>query len=316
MKAKAPGKLVLSGAYAVLEGAPALVLAADRYVIADASREASYEAEEVLAAVALGMIERPIWYDVSALRTADAEGGRKLGLGSSAAIVSASIGACRLAAGESPVGLGERVFPDALRAHRKAQPRGSGIDVAASCFGGMVACSLDLNHPERPLYARQQALLPNLTIEVFASHKAASTAGMLAAIAKLRERQPGLVEWLLDAAGTASHGALEAADIASFTHALRQQYQALGRLGEAAGIDIVGADSEALDRLAREVGASFGPSGAGGGDVALYVGEAPSSANFRSGAERHGMTRLSLRLAVSGLQACNSAAGERGVALV
>ena len=33
--ARAPGKVVLSGAYAVLEGAPALVAAVDRYVVAD-----------------------------------------------------------------------------------------------------------------------------------------------------------------------------------------------------------------------------------------------------------------------------------------
>ena len=35
MRARAPGKLVLSGAYAVLEGAPALVAAVDRYAVAD-----------------------------------------------------------------------------------------------------------------------------------------------------------------------------------------------------------------------------------------------------------------------------------------
>ena len=35
---RAPGKLVLTGAYAVLEGAPAIVVAVDRYAVADASR--------------------------------------------------------------------------------------------------------------------------------------------------------------------------------------------------------------------------------------------------------------------------------------
>src|SRR5690606_12116062 len=37
MKTKAPGKVVLSGAYAVLEGAPCIVTAVDRYVYADSS---------------------------------------------------------------------------------------------------------------------------------------------------------------------------------------------------------------------------------------------------------------------------------------
>ena len=41
MRARAPGKLVLSGAYAVLEGAPALVAAVDRYALADSERSAT-----------------------------------------------------------------------------------------------------------------------------------------------------------------------------------------------------------------------------------------------------------------------------------
>ncbi len=38
MIAKAPGKLVVSGAYSVLEGAPAIVVAVDRYAVADTAR--------------------------------------------------------------------------------------------------------------------------------------------------------------------------------------------------------------------------------------------------------------------------------------
>ena len=33
MKARAPGKIVLTGAYAVLAGAPALVIAVDRHAV-------------------------------------------------------------------------------------------------------------------------------------------------------------------------------------------------------------------------------------------------------------------------------------------
>ena len=50
MRAAAPDKLLLTGAYAVLEGAPAIVVAVDRYAIADTSREqvASIEVREAL----------------------------------------------------------------------------------------------------------------------------------------------------------------------------------------------------------------------------------------------------------------------------
>ena len=84
MKARAPGKLVLSGAYAVLEGAPAIVTAVDRYVTADPARRAELVTPEV--SVALGAEHAP-WFDASELR----EDGEKLGLGSSAAIVVASL---------------------------------------------------------------------------------------------------------------------------------------------------------------------------------------------------------------------------------
>ena len=86
MRARAPGKVVISGAYAVLEGAPAIVAAVDRYAVADTARAPDFVSDEVR--VALGGRRAPL-VDASALR-AD---GRKLGLGSSAAILVASLAA-------------------------------------------------------------------------------------------------------------------------------------------------------------------------------------------------------------------------------
>ena len=51
MKARAPGKLVLSGAYAVLEGAPAIVAAVDRYAMADTEQAAAFVGAELQAAI-------------------------------------------------------------------------------------------------------------------------------------------------------------------------------------------------------------------------------------------------------------------------
>ncbi|MDP9002088.1 MAG: hypothetical protein M3O46_18505, partial [Myxococcota bacterium] len=51
MRAIAPGKLLLTGAYAVLEGAPAIVAAIDRYAVADASRADQRPSAEVRAAL-------------------------------------------------------------------------------------------------------------------------------------------------------------------------------------------------------------------------------------------------------------------------
>ncbi len=57
MIARSPGKLVLSGAYSVLEGAPALVAAVDRYVVADGDREPTFLAHEVGYAVEAGALD-------------------------------------------------------------------------------------------------------------------------------------------------------------------------------------------------------------------------------------------------------------------
>src|SRR5262245_51622652 len=135
MIARAPGKLVLSGAYSVLEGAPCIVAAVDRYAIADAARAADLVTDEVRAAVEAGELPRPVGFDASALRDRAPDGtSRKLGLGSSAAILAASLAAARGGAFADEAAMREAIFPLALAAHRRAQGGGSGVDVAASVF--------------------------------------------------------------------------------------------------------------------------------------------------------------------------------------
>lgn len=51
MSSHAPGKLLLSGAYAVLRGAPAVVTAVQRYAIADGKTPGQLVTPEVQAAL-------------------------------------------------------------------------------------------------------------------------------------------------------------------------------------------------------------------------------------------------------------------------
>lgn len=172
VRARAPGKLVLLGEYAVLTpGEPGMVMAVDRYaeVSVRPSRvsEIWSDGEGALyrwriedrvrfgvergfprfagkaLAVALDYLARlgihpsPFRIDIEAGSLAGPRG--KYGLGSSAAVVTAVVGAV-LAAAVSDRGLitPDLVFELALGAHRQVQDGGSGIDVAASVYGGFL----------------------------------------------------------------------------------------------------------------------------------------------------------------------------------
>ena len=130
----APGKLVLTGAYAVLDGAPAIVAAVDRYALADDRGAAASHV------------------DVSALHD---DRGQKLGLGSSAASIVATLGLRAHGRGEdlrsAPARAG--IFRAAREAHAKEQNGGSGVDIAASVFGGILRYALGRSGPLLALVA-------------------------------------------------------------------------------------------------------------------------------------------------------------------
>ena len=150
MIATAPGKLILTGEYAVLQGAPALVIAVNRRVVAT-RRTAPRGSSPFLVAVADEIAKR-YGADHPATRAAmeivvDSstfyQGTHKLGLGSSAAV---TVAATALAlAGDSPVPVIDRdaVLQIASEAHAAAQgekgARGSGADIAAAVHGGVIA---------------------------------------------------------------------------------------------------------------------------------------------------------------------------------
>ncbi len=300
MRTKAPGKVVLSGAYSVLEGAPALVAAVDRFVIVDSRIPGDFMTDEVKAAG----FASPYWFDASALR----HDGKKLGLGSSAAILVATLAARtleQLDASLAPDALGERIYPEALLAHRIAQGGGSGVDVAASCHGGYlhfqrVGADTKLQRLNAP---------PTLCFEVWASNKAASTAAMLAQIRSYAERSPAEqrrdITVQADAAESTAN-AWSRQDPEGILLGLIAQRHALQRLGSNAGIPIVTPEVEALSDIAQQQGAAVLPAGAGGGDIALYVGTARSDFMIDEITQR-GHVRLPIALGANGVHADNHA---------
>ena len=295
MKARAPGKLVLSGAYAVLEGAPAIVTAVDRYVVADASRPAERVTLEVAAA--LGELAPP-WFDASALR----EGEHKLGLGSSAAILVASL-AARLVAEHGLLDDGElveRIFAQALAAHARAQGGGSGVDVAAAAYGGTLCYRRTQHEPS----VTRVSLPPAVVVETWWSGEPATTSGLVRRVHELRDRDAETFATLMgaqaDAARRAERAVL-AGDAAGFVSALHGQRAALAALGRLAGADIVTAAAARLASAASP--AAVLPAGAGGGDVLLHVGLEPSGADFRAVAAELGHRLVPLGLGARGVHA-------------
>jgi phosphomevalonate kinase len=295
MRTRAPGKVVLSGAYAVLEGAPSLVAAVDRYVSVDSNVAAEFLTDEVKAAG----LPASYWFDASALR----HDGRKLGLGSSAAILVATLAAHCLVQPNppSPESLGECVYPDALAAHRLAQGGGSGIDVAASCYGGFLQFQLH----DGGTRVRRLGALSTLCFEVWTSTQAASTAAMLAQVREYAERCPA--EYRRDIAAQsqaaeATAGAWSRQDQPGVILGLLAQRHALQRLGANARIPIVTHEVETLSDIAEQHGAAVLPAGAGGGDIALYVGREPSSCMIDE-LLQYGHARLPVLLGADGVHA-------------
>jgi phosphomevalonate kinase len=297
-RARAPGKVVLSGAYAVLSGAPAIVSAVARYVTADSARPAELVTEELRAALAAN--ERAPWFDASPLRN----GGRKLGLGSSAAILVASLFALEREAqpNAQAAELRQRVFERALSAHRLAQGGGSGVDVAASSFGGTLGYRLTEAGPQLlPL-----RLPASLVLEIWVCPSSASTAQLLASVRELGRGAPELHARLLGAQEAASEQALasvQRGDAQAFVAALSAQQRALSELGRAAGVAIVTPELTELVPLAEAEAGALLPAGAGGGDLALFAAGSPSSAALRAGLEARGHWQLLTALAAEGVAA-------------
>ncbi|MCL2779338.1 MAG: hypothetical protein FWD73_15190 [Polyangiaceae bacterium] len=294
MKAFAPGKLVLTGAYAVLEGAPAIVVATSRGVVADATCHAACPTPEVRAA--LGNTPAPL-VNASALF----DGDRKLGLGASAAILVASLGAVAIRNGIRDL-TSERfrsaLFFRAQKAHAEAQRGGSGVDVAASVFGGVLCYTMGAL-PVRV------ALPPGIELTTFACQNSARTTDLRARVDALRVSNRAMhVAHLGDLARIAegAAAAISAGDRRAFIASVADAARSLGRLGAACGAPIVPPGLEGLSELAAREGGAFCVSGAGGGDVAFFVGARPPRAVLERAAAL-GLTAMDMTFDEKGLRA-------------
>lgn len=351
---RAHGKLFVAGEYAVVEpGQPSVLIALDRAITARVSEghgAGSVHSEEygqlpltwtraadglaldrehhpydyVMATI--GLVEglraergvAPRFHDLRIQSQLDDASGRKFGLGSSAAVTVATVGALDRFYG---LGLTQRDrFRVALLATIRVNPRASGGDLAASTFGGWLRYSA----PDRELLAAMLQPTPDrgdgsvsgilddadawtgfdvqrlpapadLRLLVGWTGSPASTTKLVSVV---REHRNGGYQGFLDESRACVDDlttGLQAGDADRTLDALRRARVLLQRLGASVGSQIETERLTTLCDVVERAGGAAKPSGAGGGDcgIALVPADTDLTAIHRAW-EAHDIRHLSV----------------------
>lgn len=356
--ASAPGKLVLAGEYAVLEaGEPAVVAAVEKRLIARVAPcetyrfsseslgisgvQASYGATRYVIESApapgvafaesavnvtlgylneLGVVIPPFALDLEG--SLESASGLKYGFGSSAAVSVAIVGGILGAFGVTPEA--SKVFKLATIAHHRSQGSGSGVDIAASTYGGALryvgfdsdwlgermeqgSPLLSLLETEWPLLGIEPLGWPEgLVFGVGWTGQAASTAHLIRAVRESSARRaPGYARFIVTSREAVNRlaAALRDRDADSAIRALRQSREALRILQAASSVVIETPALEAFADAAESCGGGGKSSGAGGGDCGVGLFHAPTELKCATDRWRtHDVEPLSVAIAPAGLE--------------
>lgn len=285
VSASAPGKVVLSGEYAVLDGAPAISMAVDRranvivtgiddgWHRVSAPGHSSVEGRFVadghtidwLRGAANYAVVDAVWrtlgpggkdhlsIELDTQSFFDRDSGKKIGVGSSAALTVALVAA---------LSRSRDVLGGALRAHKILQRGvGSGVDVATSVSGGLI----EYRMKESTISALRWPA--GLAYRLVWTGVPASTRSKLARFAGIGHRSSR------DALVRAAESMASAWQSAS---TVMQQYptyiEALRQFSVDHGLGIFDAGHDRLVSEAAAMGLVYKPCGAGGGDVGILLG--------------------------------------------
>ncbi len=336
LEAAAPGKLLLSGEYAVLRGAPAVCVSVDvsarvriesrpRPSLLHDGRSARQFPFQWQPASGLewlagdpgepGSLPAAVWQtlaehwpaascaeglQISLLSDEFSAGERgKFGLGSSAALTVALVGAMIQMLGKTASQ--DELARLACLAHRRFQSgRGSGADVLTAVFGRLL--NVD-SRGDLPV-AEPLAWPTGLQMVVVWSGQSASTPQMIQAFERLagQSRAVPLMQQLELAAGRASV-AWRGGETGEIMAASQHYAACLQRLDEAGNIGILTAEHRALAGLTDASGAVYKTSGAGGGDLGFALTQDPDVAQrLRGDFAAAGFQVLDRQLAVAGLK--------------
>ena len=288
LTAIAPGKLVLSGDYAVLLGAPAIVLSMDRYAVC------TYEATDTKGWLLeslpskekhrVGNLDELMSESKSAVQSLFASfasrttlptnarfcvdtssfyaQNTKLGIGSSAASLVATAKVIET--------LSERTFSfdELYQMHGELQgSNGSGLDIAASIQGGVIVYE--------DMRAEPIELHPDICLSYVFSGYGTSTGPMLNRFNVWRETGDcGLIHNWLEAARAVVDSS---GNPDEFIRAISHQTDLLERMDNDAKLGIFSPEHRTARSLAQEHGLVYKPSGAGGGDMGIAIGTDPEA---------------------------------------
>lgn len=321
---KTPGKLMVAGEFAVLEkGYPLIVMAVDRYVYTTIEDDTVYKFTsenfdlydltwEYNGHVIFDEYSPRLKFVTSALTTVltylkergvattpfsmsvhseldDEETGAKYGLGSSAAVVTSVVTAV-LEKFLQYRPTRSLIFKLAAIAHVRTQGSGSGADIAASTYGGVLHyksfqanwLKYELRNAEgiipviqkkwRYLQIGQINFPENIHVRIGWTGKPASTKSLVSEITKLKRHDWSAYEQFLKSSRQAVNLILDSIAHENrelFFKGIKQNRQALARLGEVAQVPIETEMLAQLSEIAEELQGAGKLSGAGGGDCGL-----------------------------------------------
>ena len=314
VKASAPGKVIIAGEYAVLDGAPVICMAVDRrahvlvlqntdggYVISapglsdEARRYASMSecADDLPLLAAVWQQLAPVSVEHLSIELDSSEfvsaAGAKIGVGSSAAVAVALTAALG-----RTVGTSEDIHQLATAAHQQFQGgSGSGVDIACSVAGGVI----EFRMGEAESHALDWPV--GLHYALLWSGQSSDTGAQLKKLASTKPH-PSRADLFIAAEEFAK--VWHAGQAAAIVTALGDYTTALQRFDAGHQLGIFAAGHAELAGKSKGSDVVYKPCGAGGGDLGIAVSADRSALDaFLGTASDHGFERIDLAIDTTGV---------------